>query len=75
MTSLEQESKGGESVSDYDDHWDTDNWGDMEVNVTCYAHCVCMCVCARACTPYTLTESLMEFMPDDFYTHSQNLNK
>lgn len=30
MTSLEQESKGGESVSDYDDHWDTDNWGDME---------------------------------------------
>lgn len=31
MTSLEQESKGGESISDYDDHWDADNWGDMEV--------------------------------------------
>lgn len=32
MTSLEQEvSKGGESVSDYEEHWDTDNWGDMEV--------------------------------------------
>ncbi|XP_054264918.1 N-terminal kinase-like protein isoform X2 [Macrosteles quadrilineatus] len=31
MTSLEQEvSKGGESVSDYEEHWDTDNWGDME---------------------------------------------
>lgn len=30
MTSLEQESKGGESVSDYEDHWDADNWGDME---------------------------------------------
>ncbi|XP_046688282.1 N-terminal kinase-like protein [Homalodisca vitripennis] len=29
MTSLEQD-KGGESVSDYDDHWDSDNWGDME---------------------------------------------
>lgn len=38
MTSLEQEqeSKGAESVSDYDDHWETmtDNWGDMEVNKT-----------------------------------------
>lgn len=31
MTSLEQESKAGESASDYEDHWDTDNWGDMEV--------------------------------------------
>lgn len=32
MTSLEQEeSKGNDSVSDYDyDHWDTENWGDME---------------------------------------------
>lgn len=31
MTSLEQESKGGESMSDYEDHWDSENWGDMEV--------------------------------------------
>jgi len=32
MTSLEQEeSKGAESVSDYDDTWDTENWGEMEV--------------------------------------------
>lgn len=31
MTSLEQEeSKGGESISDYDETWDTENWGDME---------------------------------------------
>ncbi|XP_049777789.1 N-terminal kinase-like protein [Schistocerca cancellata] len=31
MTSLEQEeSKGGDSVSDYDETWDTENWGDME---------------------------------------------
>lgn len=35
MTSLEQEeSKGNDSVSDYDyDHWDTENWGDMEVRI------------------------------------------
>lgn len=35
MTSLEQEeSKGNDSVSDYDyDHWDTENWGDMEVSL------------------------------------------
>lgn len=32
MTSLEQESKGGESMSDYEDHWDSENWGDMEVS-------------------------------------------
>lgn len=33
MTSLDQEgSKGAESVSDYDDNWETENWGDMEVN-------------------------------------------
>ncbi|CAG2057143.1 unnamed protein product, partial [Timema podura] len=32
MTSLEQEeSKGADSVSDYDENWDTDNWGEMEV--------------------------------------------
>lgn len=31
MTSLDPESKGGESVSDYDEHWDSENWGDMEV--------------------------------------------
>nr|CAD7401360.1 unnamed protein product [Timema poppensis] len=31
MTSLEQEeSKGADSVSDYDENWDTDNWGEME---------------------------------------------
>lgn len=31
MTSLEQEeSKGADSVSDYDDTWDTENWGEME---------------------------------------------
>ncbi|KAL0270408.1 UNVERIFIED_CONTAM: hypothetical protein PYX00_007828 [Menopon gallinae] len=31
MTSLEQEeSKGADSVSDYDENWDTENWGDME---------------------------------------------
>ncbi|XP_066996416.2 N-terminal kinase-like protein [Anabrus simplex] len=31
MTSLEQEeSKGADSVSDYDETWDTENWGDME---------------------------------------------
>ncbi|KAF4518608.1 hypothetical protein B566_EDAN009857 [Ephemera danica] len=31
MTSLEkEESKGGDSVSDYDDHWDTENWGNIE---------------------------------------------
>uniref|UniRef100_A0A1B6CN54 N-terminal kinase-like protein n=1 Tax=Clastoptera arizonana TaxID=38151 RepID=A0A1B6CN54_9HEMI len=34
MTSLEQEqeSKGAESVSDYDETWETDNWGDMEAS-------------------------------------------
>lgn len=31
MTSLEQEeSKGAESVSDYDETWDTENWGEMD---------------------------------------------
>lgn len=32
MTSLEQEeSKGNDSVSDYDEHWgDNENWGDMD---------------------------------------------
>lgn len=31
MTSLEQEeSKGGDSISDYDDSWETENWGDMD---------------------------------------------
>lgn len=36
MTSLEQEeSKGNDSVSDYDyDHWGDENWGDMDVS-TC----------------------------------------
>lgn len=37
MTSLEQEqefSKG--SVSDYDETWDTENWGDMDVS---YFYC------------------------------------
>lgn len=29
MTSLE--SKGVESMSDYEDHWDSEQWGDMEV--------------------------------------------
>jgi hypothetical protein len=34
MTSLEQEeSKGAESVSDYDETWDTENWGEMDVSV------------------------------------------
>jgi hypothetical protein len=34
MTSLEkEESKGADSVSDYDDQWDTENWGDIEVNL------------------------------------------
>lgn len=34
MTSLEQEeSKGGDSISDYDENWDTENWGDMEVSL------------------------------------------
>jgi hypothetical protein len=34
MTSLEQEeSKGAESVSDYDDVWDTENWGEMDVSI------------------------------------------
>jgi len=36
MTSLEQEqdfSKGHDSVSDYDDNWETENWGDMEVRL------------------------------------------
>jgi hypothetical protein len=42
MTSLEQEeSKGADSVSDYDDTWDTENWGEMEVNIlTFYVHVV-----------------------------------
>jgi len=44
MTSLEQEeSKGADSVSDYDDTWDTENWGEMEVNVfTFYVHVVAL---------------------------------
>lgn len=34
MTSLEQEeSKGADSVSDYDDTWDTENWGEMDVSI------------------------------------------
>lgn len=34
MTSLEQEeSKGAESVSDYDEVWDTENWGEMDVSI------------------------------------------
>jgi SCY1-like protein 1 len=34
MTSLEQEeSKGAESVSDYDEAWDTENWGEMDVSI------------------------------------------
>jgi hypothetical protein len=41
MTSLEQEeSKGADSVSDYDDTWDTENWGEMEVNVITFCVCV-----------------------------------
>ena len=35
MTSLEQEeSKGAESVSDYDETWDTENWGEMDVSIS-----------------------------------------
>ncbi|XP_075223189.1 N-terminal kinase-like protein yata [Lycorma delicatula] len=34
MTSLDQEgSKGADSVSDYDDNWETENWGDMEAGI------------------------------------------
>lgn len=35
MTSLEQEeSKGGDSVSDYDETWESENWGDMDAPAT-----------------------------------------
>lgn len=45
MTSLDQEgSKGADSVSDYDDNWETENWGDMEVG-GCLFVCFNMLFC------------------------------